>query len=97
MGDRPGPGYSVDRIDVNGDYEPGNCRWASAKQQGRNQRRTIMVEFRGSVIPLMEACEIANVGYEMVRRRLRKGCDASRLFDPSRSLSWVKPISRRTK
>lgn len=44
MGKRPGPGYSLDRIDPNGHYEPDNCRWATQTEQARNKRRHAVVE-----------------------------------------------------
>jgi hypothetical protein len=73
MGARPAPGYSVDRIDVNGDYTPENCRWATRTTQGRNKRFNRVVEVDGESMTLAEAVERRGLKYNTVLYRLLRG------------------------
>lgn len=73
MGPRPAPGYSVDRIDVNGHYEPGNCRWATQKMQSRNIRSNHLVEVSGELITVAEASERTGIKQNTILYRLRRG------------------------
>lgn len=47
IGPKPGPEYSIERLDNNQGYDPFNCIWATVRVQARNKRSTIMLTFRG--------------------------------------------------
>lgn len=75
IGPRPSPKHSVDRIDTNGHYEPGNVRWADAGQQAANRRNTRLVEVDGRVLTLRAACIELSAPYGTVAERVRRGMD----------------------
>lgn len=61
---------SLDRIDVNGNYEYGNCRWATNKEQCRNKRNTRMATVDGVSKPLSDWCEELGLNYGTITRRI---------------------------
>lgn len=73
IGPRPSPDHSLDRIDVYGNYEKSNVRWATKKEQQRNQRRTRWVIFNGERITLAEAAERMSINRHQASGRWRKG------------------------
>lgn len=72
MGNPP-EGHQIDRIDSDGNYEPGNCRWVDAKTNSRNRSNTHMVTWRGETKPLAEWAEALGMPREQLSTRLRRG------------------------
>ena len=54
MGPRPSLDYGIDRINNNGNYEPSNCRWATAKEQSSNKRTTVLLTHNGLTLTMAE-------------------------------------------
>lgn len=88
MGPRP-VGHSLDRIDVHGDYEPTNCRWADASTQANNTSRTVRITLDGVTQSLKQWTEARGLSYKMVSGRLKRGWTPERaLSTPSSWKSW---------
>lgn len=72
MGPRP-PNTEIDRIDVNGDYEPSNCRWATKKVNLNNRRDNHLVTWRGETLPLTAWAERLGMNPITLYHRLTRG------------------------
>jgi hypothetical protein len=64
-------GLELERIDNEKGYEPGNCRWASRKEQCRNSRKNHFITANGKTLPLSQWSEETGVRAATIRRRIR--------------------------
>lgn len=72
MGKRP-PGMTLERLDVNGHYEPGNCKWATPSEQARNRRSSIYTDWNGRRAHLCEVADELGITYGAAFMRLKRG------------------------
>lgn len=89
MGEKPA-GLTLERDDVNGDYEPGNCRWASMRVQTRNKRTNVKLD----EVVLTDAAQALGLTHSAISVRLKRGWSLERAMTTPR---WHKSKSGHVK
>ncbi len=91
VGYAPTKQHSIDRIDNNGHYEPGNVRWALPVQQSRNMRTNRLVTFDGKTATVSEWAQVTGISAQTLTSRLNRWTVEEALSTPV-----VKPSNRHT-
>lgn len=97
MGERP-DGHTLERVDRNGNYEPGNCRWATKRDQSRNTSQTVWIEVGVERMCLEDWAARLGMSPGSIRSRLAHGWDPVRaVTEPPRTTGrrlagWRSPI-----
>jgi uncharacterized protein YggL (DUF469 family) len=85
MGEKP-VGYSIDRIDNNGNYNPQNCKWSSKKEQQRNRRVTKHITIEGVTYLVCELAEKYGFKYDTIVNRAKTAKSFNELVDKTKKV-----------
>lgn len=73
---------TLERIDVNGNYEPDNCIWATPIEQANNKTNTPHIEYNNEIVTLKQLSELTGINYQTLFRRYNKGERDEQLIRP---------------
>jgi hypothetical protein len=79
MGPRPSSKHTLERVDNAKGYSKDNCRWATRKEQARNRRSNVFVEYKGKKWHVTDAAKDMGMSYQNLQKHLRKGRTADEI------------------
>lgn len=79
MGERP-DGTTLERDNANGDYKPGNCRWATMAEQGNNRSDNVVLEFQGRRMTISQWAAELGVKWSTIKNRVKRGWPIKRVL-----------------
>lgn len=80
VGPRPTPKHSIDRIDNNGHYEPGNAQWSTKAIQQANRRNSNRLTLNGETLTLVQWARKLGVSYQCLQGRIKRGLALERVL-----------------
>lgn len=83
VGFRKNKNYSLDRIDVNGNYEPGNVRWVLIKEQLNNKRNNRLISWNGITRSVSQWAKSTGISRPTIQSRLERGFKSDDIFSTS--------------
>ena len=87
IGNRPSKNHSLDRFpNNNGNYEPGNVRWATKLEQERNKQQTMMITINGETLCATDWAEKIGISDTGFKARIKRGVPLERCIDQNRIL-----------
>ncbi len=80
-------GLTIERINVDFDYSPDNCKWISIHEQNLNKRNSVRIEYQGKIYSIKEIAAITGLKERTIKGRYERGWTTEKLFDPTKHKS----------
>lgn len=82
VGSRPSPKHTIDRINPNGNYEPGNVRWATWSEQQNNRRNNVFIDVDGDRRTVSQWARVLGIKPQVIEHRIKQGWLADLVYRP---------------